>query len=180
MNRLQDVSLGRILVLFFFLLLAATPAFALNYKQPAFISNLYFCNNLVQKGNSLQPDTVVSTIAANDPKAAVHLVVDLVGNKGVHNLEVELLDMNGVQLPITLKFKPWSAANDDSIFRLTNRLAGTFPAGGIFLKVYDTLDNGNKTLLGVFRTMTVQIAQKAPAASSIEITPKKNVKTKAK
>lgn len=181
MNRLHDVFLNKILAMIFCLLLAATPAFAGHFMQPAFISNFYICNNLIQKGTSQQPDAVLYAIRANAPNEAVLLVVDLVGNKGVHNLEVELLDMNGNQIPIALKFNAWTAPDDDSIGRLTNRIAGSFPTGGIFFKVYDSLDNGNKTLLGIFRMMTVQVDQPAaPAAAKSNEAPQKPAKTKAK
>ena len=84
------------------------------------------------------------------------MVVDLVGNKGTHNIELDIQNMKGEPASDTLKFSPWTALTDDMYFKITTTLGGNFPEGGVFFKVFDTLDNGQRTLIGTFRMMTIK------------------------
>ena len=157
MKKLQITLLTISILISLLLLSVPTSVTAANYDQPAFISNIYFTYKIAQKGKGLKPDIIVNAITANNPNSAVQLVVDLLGNKGTHMLELEILDMKQIQVSGSLKFDPWTASGDDMFFKLSTTLRGNFPEGGVFFKVYDTLDGGNKTLIGTFRMMTVKM-----------------------
>jgi SH3-like domain-containing protein len=129
---------------------------AVNNLQPAYISNIYLANNLVMKNNIQHPDIVVNVLKANDPQAITYLVIDLVGDMGVHNLELEIFDMNGRQVSPIQKIKPWAAEKNNAYIKVTAKLSGSFPEGGIFFKLSDTLDSGSKTSLGLFKVITVK------------------------
>lgn len=127
-----------------------------NKMQPAFISNIYLANNLVMRNNIQQPDIVVNALRANDPQAITHLVIDLIGDMGVHNLELEILDMNGKQVSPTQQLETWTAEKNNAHIKVTVKLSGSFPEGGIFFKLSDTFDSGSKTSLGLFKVITVK------------------------
>jgi hypothetical protein len=152
----RQIYLKSVIVTVCFILFLPALTKSANYLQPAFITNIYLTNSLVQKGNTLQPDIIVNALRTNDPQAVTHLVIDLVGNKGVHNLEVEIIDMNGRLVSPVLKLNSWTAENNDAYFRVTTRLSGRFPEGGVFFKIFDTLDSGSKTMLGLFRVLTIK------------------------
>jgi hypothetical protein len=130
---------------------------ATKYNRPAFLSNLYFTYKSSQKKEkNLRPDIIINSVKANDPQSEILLVADLIGNKGTHQIEIEIFDKNVNLIAETYKLAPWKATEDDMHFNLTTTHSGNFPEGGIFFKIYDTLDNGEKVLLGIFRLLTVK------------------------
>ena len=156
MKKLQITLLNISILISLLLLSIPTSVTAADYDQPAFISNIYFTYKVAQKGKGIKPDLIVNAIRANSTQTAIQLVVDLVGDKGTHKLEVEILNMKELRISDPIKFSSWTAAADNMYFKLTTNIKGSFPDGGVFFKVYDTLDAREKALIGVFRMMTVK------------------------
>ena len=138
----------------FALLMMPAVAGTTTYQQPAYITNVYFCNALTQQKNSVRPDIILTTLKANDKETVAHMVINLVGNKGVHKLKVTILDKLGNVLLESLNFEAWETKGDDEPFTATARFAGRFPEGGIFFKVFDIYNNAPQTQIGIFRLMT--------------------------
>lgn len=138
------------------ILLAPALVGAFNYRQPAYITSFFLCTKLVKRGNSIQPERVLSALAANNPKEAAHIVIDMVGMKGVHNPEVEILDRNGNLYSDAIKTNPVTVKNNSGFFRMAPRIAGRFPEGGVYFKVFDKLGSGSRTEIGMFGVMTIK------------------------
>ena len=68
---------------------------------------------------------------------------------------MEILDANGRLYAESIKVNPITVNNDGGFFRVTPRISGVFPKGGVFFKVSDTLDSGSRTTLGMFGVTTV-------------------------
>ncbi len=149
---------GKFLKIVFFVIFVGlflnSVAFAANYRQPSYITNIYFFNKPVKEGDTVHPAKVINQIQANNPKVKVNVKMNLVGDKGSHLLEVDILDKEARTISNVLKFDPWVASKDNELFTVNTWVGGNLPEGGIFLKVYDTLGSGNKTVIGVFRIMT--------------------------
>jgi hypothetical protein len=127
------------------------------YKQPAYITNIYFFNKPVMEGEKVvKPSKTINGIKANEPKALANLRMNLVGDKGSHKIVVDILDKRGRSISKPLKFEPFSAPTNNHLFTANSVIGGKLPEGGIFLKVFDTLNKGKKTALGTFRIMTVK------------------------
>jgi hypothetical protein len=156
MSRIKTTIMKRSVLLLVFMLLAPSLAGAFNYPQPAYISSFYLCNKLIKKGNTLQPDKIFNALSAVNRNEAVYLVIDIVGNKGVHIPEIEILDKNGKLYSNIIKLDPVTIRDDGDFFRVMPRITGRFPEGGVFFKILDTLDSGSRTMLGMFGVKTVK------------------------
>ena len=143
-------------LLFVLILLTPTLVRAYNYRQSAYVSSFYLCNKLVNKNNTIQPEIILNALIAENPKEAAYVVIDFIGNKGVHNLEIEILDTNGRPYSTVIKLDPVTVNDDGGFFRVSPHIAGKFPQGGVFFKILDTLDSGSKTTIGMFGVMTVK------------------------
>jgi len=156
MIRNKAVSVKQTALLLCVFILTPVLVGAFNYRQPAYITSFYLCNKLVKKGNSIQPERVLNALIAGNPKEAAHIVVDIVGNQGVHNPEVEILDANGNLYTDPIKINPVTVKNDSEFFRLAPRISGKFPEGGVFFKISDKLNTGSRTTIGMFGVMTIK------------------------
>ena len=156
MIRCKAVFQKKSFIVCLFILLAPTLAGAFNYRQPAYISSFYLCNKLINKNNTLQPEKVLNALLADNPKESATIVIEFVGNKGVHNPEVEILDMNGQPYSDIIKLNSVTIKEDGGFFRVTPRVSGKFPQGGIYFKISDTHDTGSRTMLGMFGVMTIK------------------------
>jgi hypothetical protein len=145
----------RLTVLFSLLLILPGITFGGKYRQPAYITNFYFCNNPQRNENFVQPDQVFNQLRANDPALSAYIVLNLIADKGIHHLEVDILDQTGARFD-GLKFNPVTAESDNWTYTATGRFGGSLPAGGIFIKVYDRVDKQTKEVIGTFRVMTAE------------------------
>ncbi|PLY16062.1 MAG: hypothetical protein C0631_04920 [Sedimenticola sp.] len=144
--------------LFLFLIIASLVSglsYAGKYRQTAYVTNVYFCNNPQRTEGFVQPDTVFNKLKANDPTVVAHVVLNLVADQGVHEISMDILDAQGRAFD-ALKFSPITADSDDWTYTATGRFGGALPDGGIFIKVYDQHDNKNKEVIGTFRLMTAE------------------------
>ncbi|MCG8429275.1 MAG: hypothetical protein MI754_18135 [Chromatiales bacterium] len=125
------------------------------YRQPAYITNVYFCNSPQRADGFVQPDTVFNKLRANDPSVVAHVVINLVADKGTHEISMDILDAKGKPFD-ALKFSPIEADSDEWTYTATGRFGGSLPSGGVFFKVYDSHDKKNREILGTFRLMTAE------------------------
>ncbi|MCW8882756.1 MAG: hypothetical protein OQK42_02715 [Sedimenticola sp.] len=125
------------------------------YRQAAYLTNLYFANKLQQESGFVQPDKVFNKLKASDKDVGAFLVLNLVVEKGEHQLEVDILDRDGTLFD-KLKFDPVLASQDDWVYTATGQFGGELPTGGIFFKIYDSHDGGAKEVIGTFRLMTAE------------------------
>lgn len=139
-------------VLLLMLLLPGLVA-AARYRQPAYITNVYFANQPERVDGFVQPDRVFNKLKAKDPNVVAYLVLNLVSDKGVHEVDIEILDRDGKRFD-QLKFAPVTADRDDWSYTATGRFGGELPEGGIFFKIWDRLDKGERVNIGTFRLMT--------------------------
>lgn len=123
------------------------------YRQPGYITNIYFCNNAQRRGDFIQPDRVFNKLKAGDSELSAIVVLNLVVDKGLHKLEIEILDKDGTLID-GLEFEQVKAEADNWTYTATGRFGGALPEGGIFFKVFDLYNSKKKVTLGTFRVMT--------------------------
>ena len=145
----------KIILFLIVLLLIPSLGYSGKYRQAAYVTNVYFCNNPQRAEGFVQPDTVFNKLKANDPSVVAHVVLNLVADKGSHEISMEILDSTGKAFD-ALKFSPITADSDDWTYTASGRFGGELPSGGIFFKVYDSHDGKNKEVIGTFRLMTAE------------------------
>lgn len=134
-------------------LLISSLALAGKYRQPGYITNAYFCNNVKRSQGFIQPDRVFNKLKAGDSELSARIVLNLIVDKGVHKLEIDILDKNG-DLIDGLKFDQVQAASDNWTYTATGRFGGALPEGGVFFKVFDRHNGDKRVTLGTFRVLT--------------------------
>ncbi len=125
------------------------------YRQAAYVTNLYFANQITTEADSVQPDQVFNQLKAGDPGVSAFIVLNLLMDKGEHRFEVDILDKEGTLFD-KLKFDSVLANQDDWRYTATGQFGGELPEGGIFFKIYDSHNAGAKEVIGTVRLMTAQ------------------------
>ncbi|MCV6590636.1 MAG: hypothetical protein OIF57_16660 [Marinobacterium sp.] len=137
------------------LLMCCSSVQAGRYLKPAYITNAYFTNNIVDVGGFTQPDSVFNVLAANEAQASAMLVMNLLLDKGTHRIEIDILDADGNKID-ELRFEPLEAAEDNWTYTLTGQFGGSYTPGGLFFKAYDRYNNNRRKRfhLGTLRLLT--------------------------
>ena len=137
--------------------LAATamPSLAGRFRQPIYITNAYFCNELKNNDGNLQPDRVFNVMKANEEKLRAAFVMNLVADKGTHSLEVDLMNNKAEKID-TIKLQPVEASENDFAYTAVAMFGGSMPLGGVFFKIYDAVDGGRRRPVGTVRLMTAE------------------------
>lgn len=133
-------------------LLLSAPLPAGNYRQTGYITNFRFVPELEQAGEDAD-SAPFNQLKAGDPAVVAYLLMDLVLDAGEHRLQVELLDREG-ELFDRLLFEDVQAAEDDWRYAVSGRFGGELPEGGLFFKVYDSLNDRPMEVIGTFRLLT--------------------------
>ncbi len=123
------------------------------YRLPAYITNLWFSPKPPLEAQDGSAAEVLNQLQAEDAEVSAYLMMDLLLAAGEHHLQVEILDSEGALFD-RLSFERVAAAQDDWRFSASGRFGGGLPDGGVFLKVYDSLDGRGKELIGTFRLLT--------------------------
>ncbi|MEO5347314.1 MAG: hypothetical protein H7834_13200 [Magnetococcus sp. YQC-9] len=127
-------------------------SFAASYRQSAYIANAYFSDRMVQKGETMQPMSVVKTMRATTGGMAGYFVLDLVLTVyGEHHFKVDILDQDG-QVATRLDYPPVKASKEDPLpmYTAAGAVTGKFAPGIWFFKVYDQLNRKKWEHLGTF------------------------------
>ncbi|MBF0347898.1 MAG: hypothetical protein HQL81_09525 [Magnetococcales bacterium] len=137
-------------------------------RQPAYISNAYFSDKMVEQGDAVQPTSVVKSLQPRSQGVAGYFILDLVlTSTGSHHFKVNIIDHKGDKIT-DLDFPPVQANKDDTLplYTAAGGLSGAFFPGLWFFKVYDQLDGGLWDHLGTFSIMmiTPEAEKKAEAA----------------
>ncbi|MBF0626436.1 MAG: SPOR domain-containing protein, partial [Magnetococcales bacterium] len=131
-----------------FPLRAATP------EEPAYITNAYFSNKLVAQDNVLRPSAVVSVLPANLPGVSGYFIMDVVlVQAGSHQFQIDILDRNRKKIA-DMAYDPVQSEGRDHVFTVVGSVAGKFPAGWLFFKVYDQLQGQPRRHISTFYIMT--------------------------
>ncbi len=128
-------------------------ALAGKYRQAAYITNLYFAERIASDEDSVQPERVFNRLRAGDPEVMAYMVLNLLLDRGEHQLEVDIMDREGTLFD-KLKFDNVQASQDDWRYAATGQFGGELPEGGIFFRIYDSHDGGAKEVIGTVRLMT--------------------------
>ena len=123
------------------------------YRQPAYVTNAYFTDNLISEGNQSKPNHIVNVVRAGFKDTRGYLVLDLIIDKGTHFISIDLLDSEGKKFE-SHDFPRAVADKNDFMLSLNLHYGGDLPDGGIFFKLYDKFGNKGKTVLGPFRILT--------------------------
>lgn len=125
---------------------------AKSFRQSAYIANAYFSDRMVQKGETMQPMSVVKTLRTNTNGMAGYFVLDLVLTvRGEHHFKVDVLDQDG-KVVTRLDYPPVKVAKEDHLpmYTAAGAITGKFTPGLWFFKVYDQLDRKKWEHLGTF------------------------------
>lgn len=127
------------------------------FRQPAYMSNMYFCDAIVKDAAGFpQPQKVINTILAEE-EVNTHFVMNIWADKGTHKIEVDFLDVRAKKIGMK-EFKPFTASGNDRPLIIGGRFGGIFPSGGLFLKVYDVFE-GKRYPIGTYRIMTQKLSK---------------------
>ncbi|MBF0272547.1 MAG: hypothetical protein HQL98_10855 [Magnetococcales bacterium] len=135
----------------------AQASVAKSYRQPAYISNAYFSDKMIRKGENMQPMSVVKALRAGSDKVAGYFVLDLVLiSNGTHHVKVDILDQAG-NLATRLDYPPIKAAKEDHLpmYTAVGTIGGKLPPGLWFFKVFDQLDKKGWETLGTQAILVV-------------------------
>lgn len=135
------------------LLLTAFGLQAGKYRQPAYVTNAYFTNRLVQQSGTTRPDHIISTIRSEFSFSRGHFVVDLLADKGRHQIEIQMLDTDGKVFD-KHALEGTLAEKDNSLISINLVYGADLPDGGIFLKIIDQHEGKPAVTLGTFRIYT--------------------------
>lgn len=128
-----------------------------SFRQPAYISNAYFSDKMVEQGDAVQPTSVVKALKPRSRGVAGYFILDLVLTRsGSHHFKVNVIDGKGDKAT-DLDFPPVQAKQDDQLplYTAASGLSGAFFPGLWFFKVYDQLDGGLWEHLGTFSIMMI-------------------------
>jgi len=147
----KHVIIFRIIALL--ILFSASVVKADRYRQPAYVTNAYFTDNLISEGNQSKPNHIVNVVRSHYKDTRGYLVLDLIIDKGTHFISIDILDSEGRKFE-SYDFPRAVADKNDFILSLNLHYGGDLPDGGIFFKLYDKFENKGKTVLGTFRILT--------------------------
>ncbi|MEO5365213.1 MAG: SPOR domain-containing protein [Magnetococcus sp. WYHC-3] len=125
-------------------------------QQPAFITNAYFSDGLIREDNVLKPNAVISVLRAHQSGIVGYFIMDVLTTvPGRHIIEIDILDKEGHKLA-DMAYDPIIArgGEDDALYTVVSAVAGAFPPGWLFFKVYDRVDQRPRIPLSTFNIMT--------------------------
>ncbi|MBF0138510.1 MAG: SPOR domain-containing protein, partial [Magnetococcales bacterium] len=136
-------------------------------EQGAFITNAYFSDKLVEVGEVLKPSSVVSVLPANMSGVNGYFIMDVVFiETGTHQLQIDILDRNSKKIA-DMAYDPVQVRDKDHVYTVVGSVAGEFPSGWLFFKVFDQINSRERQHLSTFYIMT-----RDPADSDQPVQPK--------
>ncbi|MEG3639711.1 SPOR domain-containing protein [Magnetococcus sp. PR-3] len=145
------------------LVLVMLPIKSMAQEQPAFITNAYFADKLEVKDDLVKPNTLVSVLPAQNPGMVGYFVMDvLLAQKGKHMFEIDIVDGNRRKVA-DMAYDPVQAMDTEHIYTVVGSVAGSFPPGWLYFKVYDRFNGGPRIHISTFSIMA-QLSRGASAA----------------
>ncbi len=162
MSRRCSVALFALLLFFGSATLWAAPTALPSLRQPAYVSNGYFAEQLQHNAQkSLQAQSVVKSLRNRPAGALGYLIVDLMLLKpGRHQLRVEVLNQQGNkvgELPFP-EMEPVTAGRLP-LYTAAVPIAGRFTEGLWFFKILDQVDHGTWYALA---TLAITVLEAEP------------------
>ncbi|MBF0322187.1 MAG: SPOR domain-containing protein [Magnetococcales bacterium] len=137
-----------------FVMLFPLAARAVVGDQGAYITNAYFSDKLVEVGNVLKPSSVVSVLPANMSGVNGYFIMDVVFvEMGRHQLQIDILDKNAKKIA-DMAYDPVQVKDKEHVFTVVGSVAGEFPSGWLFFKVFDQINGKERQHLSTFYIMT--------------------------
>lgn len=134
------------LLLLAMLLLMASTSQAAKYRQPAYITNTYFSDKIVEDDDGvIRPLSVVKALRHRSSGVVGYLILDLMlVKRGVHRFKVDIITPRGKKIS-ELAFAPvqHTKRGDNPIYTAAGAVSGNFAPGVWFFKVFDRVNNGN-------------------------------------
>ncbi|MBF0154433.1 MAG: SPOR domain-containing protein [Magnetococcales bacterium] len=122
--------------------------------QGAFITNAYFSDKLVEVGEVLRPSSVVSVLPSNVSGVNGYFIMDVAFVElGTHQLQIDILDRNSKKIA-DIAYDPVKVQDKDHIYTVVGSVAGEFPSGWLFFKVFDQVNRKERQHLSTFYIMT--------------------------
>nr|CRH06883.1 conserved exported protein of unknown function [Include 3 repeat domains involving in sporulation and cell division in some model bacteria] [Candidatus Magnetococcus massalia] len=130
--------------------------------QPAFITNAYFADKLEVEDQLVKPGKLVNVLPARNPSMVGYFVMDaLLARTGEHVFEIEIVDGKRKKVA-EMSFDPVESQDREHVYTVVGSVAGAFPPGWLYFKVYDRHENGPRIHISTFSIM----AQEQSAAGS--------------
>ncbi|MBF0426133.1 MAG: SPOR domain-containing protein [Magnetococcales bacterium] len=151
---------------FFFVCTVLLPWLAVGEgdDQSAFITNAYFSDKLVEVDNVLKPSGVVSVLPANVPGVSGYFIMDVAFVElGTHQLQIDILDRKSKKIT-DIAYDPVKVRDKDHVYTVVGSVAGEFPSGWLFFKVFDQVNGKPRQHLSTFYIMTRDLAEAKQAS----------------
>ncbi len=122
------------------------------YRQPAYISNAYFSDEIAKDGEQIQPLTVIKSLHTRDSGEVGYFILDLVlTHPGRHEFKVNILNKSGNKV-MELTFPKVKAPKKSRLplYTAVGSISGKVYPGLWFFKVYDRVNSSMWHRIGVF------------------------------
>ncbi|MBF0371659.1 MAG: hypothetical protein HQL52_19660 [Magnetococcales bacterium] len=149
---------GIAMVLAVTLLILPSLAQAGKYRQPAYITNLYFSDKMAREGEFVRPLAVVKALRPRPSGTVGYVILDLLlVDPGVHHFKINILD-NKAKKVTELAFEGVAMPKGGALplFTAAGAVSGAFTPGVWFFKVYDQVDQGPWKALGTFAVTVIE------------------------
>ncbi|ABK43442.1 Sporulation domain protein [Magnetococcus marinus MC-1] len=129
------------------------PMRSIAQEQPAFITNAYFADKLDVQENQVKPNALVSVLPASNPSMVGYFVMDvLLASKGKHLFEIDIIDEQRRKVA-DMAYDAVLAEDTEHIYTVVGSVAGAFPPGWLYFKVYDRFNGGPRIHISTFSIM---------------------------
>ncbi|MEO5350677.1 MAG: hypothetical protein H7836_13695 [Magnetococcus sp. YQC-3] len=140
-------------------MLLATPVQAATaFRQPAYITNAYFSDQISEQADgSIRPMSAVKALRNRPSGLLGYLILDLMlVKRGAHSFRVEIINQQGEKVG-ELTYPPVEAPTEGSVplYTIATPITGLFSPGLWFFKVFDRLNNGTWSALDTFGVMVL-------------------------
>lgn len=132
------------------------------YRQPAYITNAYFSDKMIEEKGVLRPVAVVKALPTRSSGVVGYFILDLIlTEQGTHHFKVNILDQTSKKITDLVYAPVELPKNGDlPLYTAAGAISGNFPPGIWFFKVYDQVERGGWNHLGTFGIMILDPKKK--------------------
>ncbi|MBF0309883.1 MAG: SPOR domain-containing protein, partial [Magnetococcales bacterium] len=129
-------------------------ATTLERNPPAYITNAYFSDRLVQDDDSIKPSAVINVLKAYQTGTMGYFIMDVVlGEPGVHRFFIEVSNQEG-EILTKLNFDPVTGGQkEENLYTVVGAVAGSLPPGMLNFKVFDRVEQQPARALNTFNIL---------------------------
>lgn len=128
------------------------------YRQPAYINNAYFSDKISQKGENVQPLSIVKALQTRVNGVLGYFILDLILiQKGAHYIKVDILNQKGKKTS-ELLYPPVQVNKEDILpmYTAAGTISGDLESGLWFFRVQDQVNKGKWNELGTFSILVME------------------------